>query len=33
MHNLFTKFVKILCICKNFSTNLVNELVNMANYT
>ena len=26
MHNLYTKFVKILEICKQFSENLVNEL-------
>lgn len=25
MHNLYTKFVKILEICKLFSENLVNE--------
>ena len=25
MHNLYTKFVKILEICKQFSENLVNE--------
>ena len=25
MYNLYTKFVKILAICKQFSGNLVNE--------
>ena len=29
MYNLYTKFVKILEICKQFSTNLVNELSNI----
>ena len=29
MHNLYTKFVKILEICKQFSENLVNELGNV----
>lgn len=29
MHNLYTKFVKILEICKQFSKNLVNERGNM----
>ena len=28
MHNLYTKFVKILEICKQFSENLVNESAN-----
>ena len=27
MYNLYTKFVKILEICKQFSENLVNDLV------
>ena len=26
MHNLYANFVKILDVCKRFSTNLVNEL-------
>ena len=30
MHNLYTKFVKILEICKQFSENLVNESGNVA---
>ena len=29
MHNLYTKFVKILGICKQFSNNLVNEQGNI----
>ena len=29
MHNLYTKFVKILEICKQFSENLVNESGNI----
>ena len=29
MHNLYTKFVKILEICKQFSENLVNESGNV----
>ena len=29
MYNLYTKFVKILEICKQFSENLVNESVNV----
>ena len=29
MHNLYTKFVKILEICKHFSENLVNESGNV----
>ena len=29
MHNLYTKFVKILEICKQFSENLVNEFGNV----
>ena len=29
MHNLYTKFVKILKTCKLFSENLVNELGNI----
>ena len=29
MHNLYTKFVKILETCKLFSENLVNELGNI----
>ena len=29
MYNLYTKFVKILEICKQFSKNLVNELGNI----
>ena len=29
MHNVYTKFVKILEICKQFSENLVNELGNV----
>lgn len=29
MHNLYTKFVKILEICKQFSENLVNERGNV----
>ena len=29
MHNLYTKFVKILEICKQFSNNLVNEQGNI----
>ena len=29
MYNLYTKFVKILEICKQFSENLVNELGNV----
>ncbi|ERT61465.1 hypothetical protein HMPREF1254_2147 [Prevotella sp. BV3P1] len=29
MHNLYTKIVKILEICKQFSENLVNELGNV----
>ena len=29
MYNLYTKFVKILEICKQFSENLVNELGNI----
>ena len=30
MYNLYTKFVKILEICKQFSENLVNESGNVA---
>ncbi len=30
MHNLHTKFVKTLEICKQFSQNLVNEHANIA---
>lgn len=30
MHNLYTKFVKILEICKQFSENLVNAQGNMS---
>ena len=29
MHNLYTKFVKILEVCKQFSENLVNEFGNV----
>ena len=29
MHNLYANFVKILDVCKSFSTNLVNELGNL----
>ena len=29
MHNLYTKIVKLLEICKQFSENLVNELGNV----
>ena len=29
MHNLYANFVKILGVCKKFSTNLVNELGNI----
>ena len=29
MHNLYTKLVKILEICKQFSENLVNEMGNV----
>ena len=29
MYNLYTKFVKVLEICKQFSENLVNELGNV----
>ena len=29
MHNLYTKFIKILGICKQFSNNLVNEQGNV----
>ncbi len=29
MYNLYTKFVKILEICKQFSENFVNELGNV----
>ena len=29
MYNLYTKFIKILEICKQFSVNLVNELGNV----
>ena len=29
MYNLYTKFVKILEICKQFSENLVNESCNV----
>ena len=29
MHNLYTKFVKILEVCKQFSENLVNEFRNV----
>ena len=29
MHNLYTKFVRILEICKQFSENLVNEFRNV----
>ena len=28
MHNIYTKFVKILEICKQFAENLVNESCN-----
>ena len=30
MHNLYTKFVKTLGICKQFSENLVNEHGNLS---
>ena len=30
MYNLYTKFVKILEVCKQFSVNLVNELSNVS---
>lgn len=29
MHNLYTKFVKIIEICKQFSNKFVNETVNI----
>lgn len=29
MYNVYTKFVKILEVCKQFSENLVNELGNV----
>ena len=29
MHNLYANFVKILDVCKSFSTNSVNELGNL----
>ena len=29
MYNLYTKFIKIIEICKQFSENLVNELGNV----
>ena len=29
MHNLYTKFVKILEVCNQFSENLVNEFGNV----
>ena len=32
MHNLYTKFVKILEICKQFSENLVNESGNVPHH-
>mgnify|MGYP004454809407 FL=1 len=30
MYNLYTKLVKILEVCKQFSVNLVNELSNVS---